>query len=105
MAQSRPPLPDPIVESAESVKVRNDYSSLGEAIRHVFREAGYASEYDDAAAVGSESRRAICRDCDRSWDGAGVEEVGEAHAARYDHRVNVVHRVEFDGPAEGSDDE
>ena len=55
---------------------------------------------DESAEVSYTSDKAICRDCDRKWDGSAVEEVGEAHAARYDHRVEIVHRTVFDGPAD-----
>jgi hypothetical protein len=41
MANSRPPLPDPVARKAEQVREEYDYPSTGEAIRHVFKEAGY----------------------------------------------------------------
>lgn len=38
---TRPELPEPVADEAEDVMKEHDYPSLGEAIRHVFREAGY----------------------------------------------------------------
>lgn len=52
----------------------------------------------EAAAVSRHTRRAVCQDCDRDWEGSAYQEVGEAHAARYDHRVDVVERIVYDGP-------
>jgi hypothetical protein len=59
----------------------------------------------DDAAVEHDTERAVCRTCERSWSGGGVEAVGEAHAARYDHRVEVIDRTIFAGPAGGDGDE
>jgi len=41
MATKRPVLPDPVLDCAEDVEDEYDYRSTGEAIRHVFKEAGY----------------------------------------------------------------
>lgn len=38
---ARPRLPDPVEREAERIKDEHDYPSLGEAIRHVFQEAGH----------------------------------------------------------------
>ena len=37
----RPPLPGPVAEKAAEIQDEHDYPSMGEAIRHVFKEAGY----------------------------------------------------------------
>lgn len=59
------------------------------------------ADYDDEdAEVADRTKRAICRDCDRNWSGSGVEAVGEAHSARYDHTVKIVKRTVYDGPAD-----
>lgn len=58
---------------------------------------------DHNAEVDRERRQAICRSCDRSWTGSAVEEVGEAHAAKYDHRVEIIDTVIFNGPEESDD--
>lgn len=51
----------------------------------------------DAATVFGETHQAVCQDCDRSWDGSGVDEVGEAHATGYDHEVVVRHVTVYNG--------
>ena len=33
--------PEPVHDAAEQLREKHDYPSKGEAIRHVFREAGY----------------------------------------------------------------
>lgn len=37
----RPKIPDSVCEAAEDVREEHEYSSLGDAIRHMVREAGY----------------------------------------------------------------
>lgn len=34
-------LPDPVYKQASEIKTNEEFSSLGDAIRHVFMEAGY----------------------------------------------------------------
>lgn len=34
-------VPDAVYEQAEKVQTEHEYATLGEAVRHVFREAGY----------------------------------------------------------------
>lgn len=38
---ARPRLPKPVEEQAREIQSEHEYPSLGEAVRHVFQEAGY----------------------------------------------------------------
>lgn len=55
---------------------------------------------DEEAQVASKVKGSTCTDCDQGWDGAASKELGEKHAARYDHRVRYYREIVFAGSAD-----
>jgi hypothetical protein len=56
---------------------------------------------EEQAEIGSKVKGATCTDCDQSWDGSASKELGEQHAARYDHRVRYYREIVFTGAKDG----